>query len=178
MLILFFSCSFLNPKPEAAAVLEPIPYIVREKSEDGLACQLVDLNGNRKANLRNCYRGEGGPLVIQELDLNNDEKMDITTFFNAQSEREREEHDLDYDGVPEWVDHFEGDVRKLTEIDSNIDRKVDIRLFYQEGKVFRKEKDSNFDGSFELLMTLNAEGQFDVQELDEKPVMQEEATEE
>ena len=173
MLILLFSCSILKPTPDASVALLPIPYIVREKSDSGLDCKLIDLNGNRKANLRNCYQGDGGPLVLQEIDLNNDEKMDITTIFNANSQKEREEHDLDYDGVPEWVDHFEEDVRTMTEIDSNIDRKVDIRLFYNEGKVFRKEKDNNFDGSFELLMTINEEGEFDVQELDEQPVMKE-----
>ena len=40
--------------------------------------------------------------------------------------------DGDFDGRPEWVDHYQGNIRVMTEIDTNYDGKADLFRYYEK----------------------------------------------
>ena len=157
MLYLFISCTLFKPKPIETVEKAPPPIITKETSDDGLTCHLIDVTGDKKPNIKTCYQ-DGSRVVRKEMDINNDNKMDIVTHYDEASQIAREDLDLDYDGIPEWVDHYRANERFKTEIDTNVDQLVDIRLFYQNGKVYRKESDTDFDGTFDLLLQLDEDG--------------------
>ena len=147
MLYLFISCTLFKPQPDQQIAAPPPPVITKEYSDEGLTCQLIDVTGDQKANIRTCYK-DGTRVVRKEMDINNDGKMDVITHYDESSQIEREDLDLDYDGIPEWVDHYRNDERYQSDIDTNVDRLVDMRLFYEGEKVVRKQSDNDFDGVF------------------------------
>ncbi len=172
MLYLFISCTLFKAKIDPQIDDAPPPVITKDYTEEGLDCKSIDVTGDQKANIKTCYQ-DGTRVVRKEMDINNDGKMDIVTHYDDDSQIEREDLDLDYDGIPEWVDYYEDDKRYQTDIDTNVDRLVDMRLFYKDEKVVRKQSDNDFDGKFDCTFHLNEDGEFvrgpDCKNSDEMP---------
>jgi hypothetical protein len=85
-------------------------------------------------------------LVRKELDINWDGRVDITTYYDARGEREREAMDLDFDGKVDAVYFYEKDVNVRRERDLDGDGRPDVWVYYEKGRLTRKERDSNGDG--------------------------------
>ena len=69
------------------------------------------------------------------------------TYFNEKGELEREEMDGNFDGHFDWTDHYQDNLRVMTEVDSDGNGKMD-QFSYYEGtppRITRKERDTNGD---------------------------------
>jgi hypothetical protein len=136
--------------------------IISERpAEGGLTEQQVDLNGDGKADVWNYYRERlEGPRVLaaKKVDLNWDGKQDVSTAFDNSGSITKEEMDQDFDGRVDWVDHYQGGKRVLTEADTNNDTRFDLFKVYESGKVRRKERDMNGDGKIDFWEYLDEAG--------------------
>jgi hypothetical protein len=122
-------------------------------STDGLTLQEIDLNGDQKADVFNYQRPrvETTPLLVRkEVDLNWDGRIDVRSWFDDLGNLEREEMDGDFDGRVDWVDHYKGGVRVMSEVDTDFNGNFDLFRYYEGGKVRRKERDSNADGRIDF----------------------------
>jgi hypothetical protein len=140
--------------------LSRAPLMTERKQEDGLTIQELDFNTDGTPDVYNHFRERSNSrlLVKKEVDLNWDGKLDIRTFFDDSGTIMKEEMDGDFDGMVEWVDHYQGGIRVMSEIDTDIDGTFDLFRFYENEKVRRKEQDTNSDGSIDFWQYLDEEG--------------------
>ncbi len=130
-------------------------------ADDGLTEQQIDLDGDGKADVWNFWQERAdGPraLVRKESDLNRDGKIDVRTWFDSTGRIEKEEMDGDFDGRVDWVDHYQGGKRVLTEVDTDYSGEVDLFKIYESGVVRRKERDTNGDGRVDFWEYLDEQG--------------------
>ena len=128
---------------------------------DGLVAQKIDLNGDGSADVTNYFRERSDAprlLVRKEMDLNWDGKIDVRTWFEPDGSIEKEEMDGDFDGVVDWVDHYQGGRRVTSEIDTNSDGQYDLFKTYEQGRVRRKERDTNADNKIDFWEYLDDAG--------------------
>jgi len=139
---------------EAAQLTESV-------AEDGTIEQRIDLNSDGEPDVYNFYvQPTDGPraLVRKEVDLNWDQRIDVRTWFTSEGKIEKEEMDGDFDGRVDWVDHYQGGKRVLSEVDTDYNGIFDLFKIYESGKVRRKERDSNGDGRVDFWEYLDDEG--------------------
>ncbi len=93
-------------------------------------------------------RGPDGKevLVRKELDLNNDGKIDVWEWYDASGLLEKQVVDLDFDGKPDVVLHFEKGQLVRKEYAFGFDGKPHAWSYYEKGHLVRKERDENGDG--------------------------------
>lgn len=129
--------------------------IVEKVLADGMIIQEIDLNEDRKPDVFNTYQPRANAprlLVRKEVDLNLDGQVDKITYFNEQGELEREEMDGDFDGHFDWTDHYQDNLRVMTEVDTDANGKMD-QFSYYEGtppRITRKERDTNGDSLIDI----------------------------
>jgi hypothetical protein len=134
---------------------------------DGLVVQEFDLDKDGRNEVINHWRPrEGAPrlLVQKQVDLNRDGKMDVISWFDDAGQIEREEMDSDYDGVFDWVDHYQGGARVMSEWDSDTDGRANVFKYYvisASGQTVleRKERDTDGDGKIDLWERFNLSGE-------------------
>jgi antitoxin component YwqK of YwqJK toxin-antitoxin module len=131
-----------------------LPSIVEKTLPDGLVLQEVDLNNDGRPEIFNYYRERSDAprlLVRKDADLNRDGNVDIKSWFNDFGMLELEEMDGDFDGQIDLWDHYQdtdGDKsaeRVSSEVDTDYDGKPDVFTYFRNGKVIRKERDTNGD---------------------------------
>lgn len=123
--------------------------IERAPTADGLQLEKVDLNGDGKVEIINYYRERTDAprlLVRKEMDFNRDGRIDVRSTFDDAGLRVQEDMDGDFDGRPDWVDHYIGGKRTWTEVDTDFNGTFDLFKYYENGKVRRKERDTDADG--------------------------------
>jgi hypothetical protein len=143
------ACAKTETKTAAASA----SVLSEEPSADGLVEQTVDINGDGKADVFNYYRERNGAprlLVRKETDLNWDGKVDVRTWFNETAEIEKEEMDGDFDSRVDWVDHYQGGRRVMSEVDTDWNGLFDLFKYYEGQRVRRKESDTNADGKIDF----------------------------
>lgn len=124
--------------------------------EGGLVLEEIDVDLDGKPDIQNTWRplGEDTPraLVKKQMDVNLDGKPDMISYYNDDNELEREETDRDFDGAYDWVDHYQGGRRVMTENDTNADGRMDVFTYYDgpKGELTRKERDQDNDGRIDL----------------------------
>ena len=130
------------------------PSIVEKTLPDGLVLQEVDLNNDGQPEIFNYYRERSDAprlLIRKDADLNRDGNVDIKSWFNNYGMLETEEMDGDFDGQIDMWDHYQdtdGDSspeRVSSEVDTDYDGKPDVFTYFRDGKVIRKERDTNGD---------------------------------
>lgn len=135
--------------------------LTESPTADGLVEQTIDINGDGASDVFNYFeeRSEGPRrLVRKEVDLNWDGRKDVRTEFDEEGRISKEEMDGDFDGVVDWVDHYQGGKRVLSEVDTDYNGVFDLFKIYEGGKVRRKERDSNSDGRVDLWEYLDEQG--------------------
>ena len=148
--------------PEAAVEEAPEAGIMSESpADDGLIEQQIDINGDGGADVHNYFRErEDAPrlLVRKEVDLNWDGRLDVRTWFDASGAIEKEEMDGDFDGRVDWVDHYQGGKRVLSEVDTDYNGTFDLFKVYESGVVRSKQRDTDDNGSVDFWEYLDNDG--------------------
>ncbi len=135
--------------------------LLTERPTGGLVQQPVDVDGDQKADVYNYYRQrskDGRVLVCKEVDLNLDGKIDVRAWFDDSGNLQREEMDGDFDDQVDWIDHYAGGQRVLSEIDTGYNGSMDLFKYYEHGKLRRKERDSEGDGRVDYWEFLDESG--------------------
>ncbi|TVQ93190.1 MAG: hypothetical protein EA397_05290 [Deltaproteobacteria bacterium] len=141
---------------------------VRERTlPDGLILEEIDLNNDGQAEIFNYYRvrSDGSRILVRkDTDLNRDGSIDARSWFDDSGMLTLEEFDGDFDGKIDIWDHYQdvnGDgkpERVFTEIDTTYDGRPNIFITYREGRVVRKERDTNGDGIIDHWEKFDSEG--------------------
>jgi len=126
---------------------------VRERSVSAeLVLEEVDLDRDGRPDVYNHYRERTRAprlLVRKEVDVNRDGALDMVSYFDDQGDLEREEMDRDFDGRFDWVDHYRGGQRAMSEYDTSSDGFPDVFDYYEEGQIAYKERDTDADGTID-----------------------------
>ena len=158
-------CAPKNATPGGISRSEEVSqasFLTESVAEDGTIEQQVDINADGRSDVFNHYRQlEGGLRLLnfKEVDLNWDGRVDVRSWFDDQSQITKEEMDSDFDGRVDWVDHYQGGKRVLSEVDTDYDGAFDLFKIYEAGHVRRKERDSNGDGRIDVWEYLDDAGQ-------------------
>jgi len=131
---------------------------VKERVQNGLVEQDVDLDSDGNADIKNFYRERSDAprlLMRKELDLNRDGRIDVVSYFDDDGELKREDMDSDYDGSMDWTDHYKRGVRVMSEYDTDFDGKPNVFKYYIQGDddrmyLDRKERDEDGDGKIDV----------------------------
>jgi hypothetical protein len=145
ILVLTMACGG-NKRPKMARQAQ---LLSERPASGGLVEQLIDVNGDGKEDVYNFFRERSEAtrlLVRKEVDLNWDGKIDVRTWFDSEGRIEKEEMDGDFDGRPDWIDHYKGGRRVMSEIDTDYNGKPDLFKYYEKGKLRKKERDTDNDG--------------------------------
>ena len=135
--------------------------LTERPTSGGLIEQQIDLNNDEQADVFNFFRDRRDTtrlLVRKEVDLNWDGKVDVRTWFNDNGEIEKEEMAGDFDSRVDWVDHYKGGRRVMSEIDTDYNGAMDLFKYYEGGNLRRKERDSKGDGRVDFWEYLDASG--------------------
>lgn len=127
------------PRPSAATnpPIKPGQSRCTEASQPGLVVEANTSNGDTFAVVRRVLRitADKRTLVCREFDRNRDGRYDSVRHYDAKGDPSYEEIDSDHDG------------------------RIDLWLFFQNGKVGEEQRDTNIDGEPDELITFNEAGQ-------------------
>lgn len=126
----------------------------------------VDVDGDGRAEVWNVHQQhEDGSRtrVRKDTDLDRDGRADIISEFDAAGALRMERLDGDFDGVFEWVDHYQGGRRVFAEVDTNLDGTSDVFYYYATGEdpagvLERRERDTDFNGLVDLWERYGTDG--------------------
>lgn len=100
--------------------------------------------GTGRPDVARVYKREGfrGPSVLtcREVDMNGDGRKDMLVYFEPDGRKLREEFDHDYDGIVDVKSYYEQGKLSRTEIDYNHDGKADVVQYFEAGKMVRSER--------------------------------------
>lgn len=154
------ACFQKNTESATAAVTESSSVRERTTSDGNLVVE-VDLDGDNQPDIYNYFRkldGDGRLLLRKEMDLNQDARIDVWSFYTETGDLEREEMDGDFDGNIDWIDHYQGGKRVMSEIDTQNTGRFDLFKYYESGKIRRKERDTTGDGKVDHWEYFDDEG--------------------
>jgi hypothetical protein len=127
------------PRPSAATnpPIKPGQSRCTEASQPGLVVEANTSNGDTFAVVRRVLRitADKRTLVCREFDRNRDGRYDSVRHYDVKGDPSYEEIDSDHDG------------------------RIDLWLFFQNGKVGEEQRDTNIDGEPDELITFNEVGQ-------------------
>ena len=126
---------------------------IRPEPREGETPVEYDLNRDNRADVwaytvkgKDAEGKDFDVLVRKEMDINWDGNVDVTRYYDAQEQMEKEALDLDFDGKVDLWNYYEKGVVIRKERDLDYDGRIDLWLFYERGKIARKERDTNGDG--------------------------------
>lgn len=134
---------------------------------DGLVLVEVDLNADGKPEVFNYYREREGAerlLVRKDTDLNRDGRVDVRSWYTDTGLLEMEEFDGDFDGQYDIWDYYQDvdgsgkAVRVANHRDMTYDGKPDVFVYFRDGLIVRKERDTNGDGIIDHWEKFDSEG--------------------
>ena len=95
---------------------------------------------------------------MKALDLNQDGKENLRTYFDDKRNITKEEIDGDFDGVVDIIDYYTNNTRTESQIDTNTDRILDVFRFYDQGHLVREAIDFNYDQTIDTTYIYDADG--------------------
>ncbi len=155
------ACGGKDAAIESAAAEATATRLTESVNADGQVEQQIDINGDGQPDVYNFFQSRtDGPRLLKrkDVDLNWDGHVDVRTWFNPDGSIEKEEMDGDFDHTVDWVDHYQGGKRVLSEVDTDYNGAFDLFKIYEGGKVRRKERDSNGDGRVDYWEYLDEKG--------------------
>jgi hypothetical protein len=165
LVVLAASCAKKSDPTEGESVADRV--IETSLPDEGLTLQEVDLDENGQPDIKNYYRERSDAprlLVRKEMDLNRDGMIDVISIFDPEGGLEREEMDADYDGKFDWIDHYQGGERVMSEYDTDTDGRPNVFKYYIRGSdgvvhLDRKERDEDGDGAIDVWEKFSMDGQ-------------------
>ncbi len=106
-----------------------------------------DFNFDGKVDIRRHFNFKG-ETVKDELDLDFDDRFDVTTFYRS-SNKIRQEYDFNFDSKPDYWKFFENNVIARTERDRDFNGRVDRWEYYTGGNIERIGLDEDGDGQID-----------------------------
>jgi hypothetical protein len=118
----------------------------------------VDKDQNGRPDIWTYRETEDSPITVRALDLNQDGKQDMRTYFDSNGNITREEIDGDFDGLVDIIDYYTNNVRTESQIDTNSDKTFDVFRFYEEDILRREDLDINYDNKIDLSYNYDTDG--------------------
>jgi hypothetical protein len=123
-----------------------------ESNQPGLVVEANTSNGETFAAVRRVLRitADKRTLVCREFDRNRDGRYDSVRHYDAKGEPSFEEIDTDHDGrIDLWLFFHNGKVGE-EQRDTNLDGEPDETITFNElGQISRVRRDRNFDGKID-----------------------------
>lgn len=141
------ACAGKTPAPAAAKEGPTDPHVAARQPGETLTEYDLDHDGKPDV-WRYTRKGPDGKdvLVRRDRDLNGDGKIDVWEFYDANGNLEKQVVDLDFDGKPDVVIHYEKGQIVSKEMGFGFDGKPHAWSYYEKGRLVRKERDENGDG--------------------------------
>jgi antitoxin component YwqK of YwqJK toxin-antitoxin module len=117
-------------------------------SESGHRVEILDANGDGKADIKRVYDKGTGKEICRIADLNHDGKPDLYEYYGADGTIRRREADYDDNGIVDSIDYYENGKMVRREYDTTGQHRIDTWDYFDKdsGKRLRRERDTNNDG--------------------------------
>jgi len=127
--------------------------------ESGNRVDVLDSNGDGKADIRRVFDKTSGREVCHSADLNHDGKAELFEYYDASGQIRRREFVYDDSGVVASVEVYENGKLVRRELDTSGQHRIDTVDTYDPatGKRTKRERDSNGDGRIDQWWTFEAE---------------------
>jgi hypothetical protein len=113
----------------------------------------IDVNGDGRPDIIHVMKA--GKEVCRIVDLNLDGAVDAFIYYDEQGRERRRESDFDRDGRADEIAISENGVLKLKMRETNFDNKIDTWDYYENGRLVRRERDSDGDGFIDQWWNFN-----------------------
>lgn len=128
-------------------------------NESGHKVESLDINGDKKPDLKKVYDNGTGKEICTIADLNHDGMPDMFEYFDASGQLRRREADYDGSGVVDSIEYYEGGKLVRRELDLSGQHKIDTWDFFDaNGKLARRERDTTGDGRIDQWWMYDASG--------------------
>ena len=105
---------------------------------------------------------ENNKITKTLIDRNQDGKADMEVLFNGNQEKKRLISDADYDGYFETTQVYDNPAwTTIVSLDSDKDKRVDVRSYYKDTILRQKEIDEDGDGIMDLAEVFNPKGELE-----------------
>lgn len=101
--------------------------------ESGNRVEVLDLNGDGKADIRRVFSKGSGKEICRVVDLNHDGKPDLYEYFDGNGTVRRREFCYDDTGVVNAIEHYEGGRLAKREYDTSGQHKIDTWDYFEPG---------------------------------------------
>jgi hypothetical protein len=117
-------------------------------SESGHRVEILDANGDGKADIKRVYDKGTGKEICRIADLNHDGKPDLYEYYDTAGTIRRREADYDDNGIVDSIDYYENGKMVRREYDTTGQHRIDTWDYFDKdsGKRLRRERDTNNDG--------------------------------
>jgi len=128
--------------------------------EGGRKVQILDANGDGKADVKRIFDKGSGAELCRVSDLDHDGKTDLYEYFDATGTIRRREFAYDVSGAISSIEIYEGGKLARRELDTGGLRRIDTHDTYDPatGRRVKRERDSNGDGKIDQWWTYEADG--------------------
>jgi len=113
----------------------------------------LDVNGDNRPDIVHVMNGPRE--VCRVVDLNLDGSFDAFIYYDESGQERRRESDFDRDGRPDEIVSLRGGVVFLKERETNFDDQIDTWDYYENGRLVRRERDSDSDGLIDQWWAFN-----------------------
>jgi len=122
-------------------------------SESGRKVELVDVNNDKKADIKRVY--DGNREICRITDLNHDGHPDLFEYFDKNGQLRRREYDFDDNAVINQIDFYENGKLVRREADTTNQGRIDTWDYFDPntGARIKRERDSTGDGRIDQWWT-------------------------
>ena len=106
-----------------------------------------DTSGDNRPDVRKVFMRIGVAatsrlvMICREADVNRDGKKDVARIYDDEGRSLREDSDRNFDGKKDQITTFQSGEIVVQEFDDNFDGKIESKVFYDNGKPVRTERD-------------------------------------
>ena len=131
---------------------------VEERLEDGTLVMKFDIDQDGRPDVWKYFKEEASKedasvltrlLIKKEVDVNYDGTKNVTRHYNEDQVLKLEEVDVDLNGKVDIVNYFDNGVLAKKDLFDENERKVTTRYYDERNRVERVEKDTNGDSAID-----------------------------
>ena len=140
-----------DPKLANPDAIAPVEIVHEECDVDGDGAVRMDVNGDGRPDIVRVMRD--GREVCRAIDLNFDGRVDVYVYYDDQGRTRRQEIDYDRDGLIDEIVFFRDGVVVAKHRETNLDGKLDTFDTYVNGVLTERRLDANRDGKYDQWWT-------------------------